>query len=317
VWSALITLFAWIAARRLLPGWRLLLGRPKGPDRMRRPDSGWFFLLALFSLVAMSVDYFVVGRLTDATQLGLYALAFSLGFAPLTQISWRLGGVLLPAVAASTPEAVGRRTLLAIRTTATILLPAVPAAVVLAPWLLPAIFGSRWTGMVTPFQILLPVGIAHAVLNMIGEALGGSGNVEVHAKMQMLWAALMVPALILLVHADGITGAALAHLIVLVPVAAGYLVWGARRLALPGGETARALGEIVVPVALQGLATFGVLVLLRHAGASEGARTMLAALAGLAVVGGLALLRWGSRLKDARRVIVAIAGRGHGEPSSA
>lgn len=317
VWSALTTLFAWIAARHLLPSWRMLLGRPKRPDRVRRPDSGWFFALALFSLIAMSVDYFVVGRLTNATQLGLYALAFSLGFAPLTQISWRLGGVLLPAIAASSPATVGRRTLLAMRTMAAILVPTIPVAAVLAPWLLPTIFGARWTGMVTPFVILLPVGIAHAVLNMIGEGLGGSRNVEVHAKMQMVWAALMVPALIVLVKADGITGAAFAHLIVLVPVAAGYLLWGARRLTLTPADVARALGPIVLVVGAQAAVTFSVLALLRGAGAPEWARTMLAAVAGLAVIGPPAFVRWGNGLKDARRLVFAVVRGGDGEPSSA
>lgn len=317
LWSVLVTLFAWIAARRLLPSWRHMIGRPKRPDRVRRPDAGWFFLLALFSLVAMSVDYLIVGRLTNATQLGLYSLAFSLAFAPLTQISWRLGGVLLPAVAASTPEAVSRRTLLAMRTMATLLLPAVPVAVVLAPWLLPAIFGARWTGMVTPFQILLPVGVAQAVLNMVGESLAGSGSVHIHAKMHMVWAVLIVPALLVLVRIDGITGAALAHLVVLVPVAAGYLLWGARTLGLRPRAVALTLREIALPVALQAAATALVAVVLQRAGAPVGVRDTLAALSGLAVIGTLGVLRWGDRLRDARNLIFAVVGRGSEEPSRA
>jgi O-antigen/teichoic acid export membrane protein len=317
LWSVLIALFAWVAARRLLPNWRHLIGRPKRPDRARRPDAGWFFLLALFSLVAMSVDYLIVGRLTNATQLGLYSLAFSLAFAPLTQISWRLGGVLLPAVAASTPEAVSRRTLLAMRTMATFLLPAVPVAVVLAPWLLPTIFGARWTGMVTPFQILLPVGVAQAVLNMVGESLAGSGSVHIHAKMHMVWAVLIIPALLVLVRIDGITGAALAHLVVLVPVAAGYMFWGARTLGLRPGAVAFTLREIALPVALQAAITALVAVVLQRAGTPAGVRDTLAALSGLAVIGTLGVLHWRDRLRDARNLIFALVGRGSEEPSRA
>ena len=318
LWSILMALFAWIAARELLPSWRALLGRPKQRRHVRRDDAGWFFVLETFSLVALSVDYVIVGHLTNATQLGLYALAFSLAFAPLTQISWRLGGVLLPAVAAtSMPEAVTRRTLFAMRTAAGVLLPALPIAAVLAPWLLPEIFGARWAGMVTPFEILLPVGVAHAVLNMIGESLGGSRNVHIHAKMQVAWTLLIIPSLVVLVKADGITGAALAHLFVLIPVGCGYLFWGAGTLGLPPRVVGRALGDVVGPVALQAAVTFAVLFAMHRAGASVALRDIVAILSGLAAIGTIALRRWGQRLRDARHLIYAMFGGGTSEPTSA
>ena len=143
--SALTALLAWIAAWRLLPNWRQLIGRARRPQRVHRPNAGGFFVLSLFTLMAMSVDYFVVGSLTNATQLGLYSLAFTLGFAPLTQFSWRLGQVILPAVAATTgADAIERRTVRASGATATVLLPLVPAAMALAPWLVPTVFGSTY-----------------------------------------------------------------------------------------------------------------------------------------------------------------------------
>ena len=315
--SALIALLAWIAARRLLPSWRQLIGRAHRPKRARRAGAHWFFFLSMFNLIAMSVDYLIVGRLTNATELGLYSFAFTLGFAPLTQFSWRLGTVLFPAVAATdTPDAVERRTLRAIRTVAAVLLPLVPPTMVLAPWLLPAVFGHEWTGMITPFEILLPVGVANAVANVVGESLSGTGHVAFHTMMQVLWAAMIIPALIVLVQLDGIVGASWAHLVVSVPVVGGYLIWGSRRVGIRLRELAHAIGDVLLPVAGQALATIAVLNVLTHASVSVPARDLLAAASGLIIAGLLTLQFGSSGLQDVRRLLVAAVGRS-AEPGGA
>lgn len=310
MWATLVAAFAWIAARAAMPPMRQLVGRGRRPRRAPGRRSGWFFVLAAFSLVAMSVDYVIVGRVAGATQLGLYSLAFTLAFAPLTQLSWRLGGVLLPAAAATRdPDHLRRRAVRALRLVALLLLPLIVPAVLLAPWLLPQIFGERWSAMVVPFQILLPVGISHAVLNVVGESLAGSGNVDLHARMHVLWAVLIVPALILLVGSDGIRGAALAHLIVLLPVAAGYLVWGGRRLGLGSTGLARALGGVVAPVGAQLATTLGAREVLEAGGLAPHAALVVALLAGLAVLAGLLLAQRSSPLHEARALVLAVAGR--------
>ena len=95
-------------------------------------------------------------------------------------------------------------------------------ALVLAPWLLPLALGERWTESVVVFQILFPVGVAHAVLNLVGETLGGSGKVKLHAQLIAVWVVVIVPSLLVLVQTDGIRGAAIAHVVVLIPVAVGF-----------------------------------------------------------------------------------------------
>ncbi len=271
---------AWIAARRYLPGVRRLIGRGERPTGGRGRSARWFFLVSLFSLAAMSADYVVVGRLVGASDLGLYSIAFALGFAPLTQLSWWLGGVLLPA-AAATPDLdlLAQRTLRAMRVMALVLVPLVVPALVLAPWLLPLTLGERWAGSVVVFQILFPVGVAHAVLNSVGESLGGSGNVKLHAQMLALWTVVILPALLVLVEVDGIRGAAMAHVLVLFPVAAGYLLLGARRLGLPTLKLVRGLAAVGPPFLAQLAVTLAGLGLLAGAGAPDA----LARVAGVAV----------------------------------
>jgi O-antigen/teichoic acid export membrane protein len=184
-------------------------------------------------------------------------------------------------------------------------------AMVLAPWLLPAVFGAKWQGMVVPFEILLPVGVAHAVVNMIGESLSGTGNVGFHARMQALWTVLMIPSLILLVDAWGITGAAVAHLIVVVPVSFGYVVWGARRIGLTPGQVAGSLRGVAGVLALQVIVTLGVLLALRSTGIPAAASAACAAVAGTGVAAWIATRRSKGGLSGFGQLALSVvSGRG-------
>ena len=193
--------------------------------RVSLRQAGWvgFFMLALTDFVALNSDFLVVGHIDEAESLGLYSLAFTLAFAPLTQVSWQVGRVLFPAAAATVDLAtVARRTLVSVRMMGLILLPFVPPAIVLAPVVLPGLLGDEWKAMVAPFQILLVVGVGQAMVGMIGESLSGTGNIGWRARVNAVWAAGMVGALILLVSEDGIRGAAWAHAALFVPLALAY-----------------------------------------------------------------------------------------------
>jgi O-antigen/teichoic acid export membrane protein len=292
----LLTLFAWVAARDLVPA------REPAERGLRLRQAGWagFFALALTDFVALNSDFLVVGRFDEATGLGLYALAFTLAFAPLTQVSWQVGRVLFPAASATGDlETVGRRTLVSLRMLALLLLPLAPPAVALAPTVLPGLLGEEWSSMVAPFQILLVVGIGHALVGMIGESLSGTGHIGWRARVNGVWAAAMVPALIWLVSGDGIRGAAWAHAVLFVPFAAAYVVGGASRLGLDPGRVAAAVAPVVGPVALQAVATFGLAWALETVGIQGSWAAVAGAIAG--VVLAAPLLR--GPLREARAMV--------------
>jgi O-antigen/teichoic acid export membrane protein len=300
---------AWIVARRYLPAIRMLIGRGHRPKEGRGASAKWFFLVALLSLIAMSVDYVVIGRLTGATELGLYSIAFAMGFAPLTHLSWWLGGVLLPAAAATQDlDVVAHRTLRAVRVLALGLGLLVVPALLLAPWLVPLALGDQWVGSVIVFQILFPIGIAHAVLNMVAESLGGSGNVKVHVQMLGLWAVAIVPLLLVLVPADGIRGAAIAHLVVLVPVAAGYLLVGARRLGLPRFAFVRGLAGVAPPLLAQAAVSLALFWTMTEAGAPDSVSRIVGVAAGIAAAAGAILVRPNGPFLEARGIVAAARG---------
>jgi O-antigen/teichoic acid export membrane protein len=300
-----LSLFAWVAARDLLP--------PPGERGLRLRQAGWigFFALALTDFVALNSDFLIVGHIDEATGLGLYALAFTLAFAPLTQVSWQVGRVLFPAAAATDElETVGRRTLVSVRMMGLLLLPWLAPVIALAPVALPGLLGDEWEAMVAPFQILLVVGVGHAMVGMIGESLSGTGGIGWRARVNAAWAAGMVGALILLVSADGIRGAAWAHAVMFVPFAAAYVFVGSGLIGLSGLRVLAAVASLVPPIAAQIVVTFGLLAGLESAGMEEGWAAVVAAVTGAGVLALLLLRLPKSPLREGRTVLAEALGRG-------
>ena len=282
LYQAMLAVVGWFAAVRagVLPAPEK--GVVNGSWRMpRRVGAAAFMLFSLTDFVVFNADSLTVGHLTDTRRLGLYALAFTLAFAPVTQFSAQIGGVLFSASSASDPETIRRRTISGVRLTCLLLLPVVPVAIVLAPVAIPTLLGEKWAEMVPVFQILILVGVAHAVMNVIGESLSGTGNIGYRARINLVWMVAMIGALFALVRLDGIRGAGAAHLGLYLPVMVAYVVGGMRLLGSGWRQLAGPLRPVLVMFALQAAVTASVYYLL-PSGVSDGARAFGAALAGLA-----------------------------------
>ena len=134
--------------------------------------------------------------------------------------------------------------------------------------------------MVPVFQILILVGVAHAVMNVTGESLSGTGNIGYRARINLVWMVAMIGALFVLVRFDGIRGAGAAHLGLYLPVMAPTCRrYAAARLRLAAAR--RSAAAVLVMFALQAAVTASVYYAL-PSGVSDGARAFAAALGGLA-----------------------------------
>jgi len=302
--SALFAGFAWLLAYDIL---RLeLRKRARGRGQVRRKSAPWFFLLATAYFVSLNIDYIIVGHARNARDLGLYSLAYMFAFAPLTQFTWQIGRVLFPAAAAAPDlETIRRRTLQIIRFCSLVLLPLLPPAIVLAPVIFPLVLGSEWNRMVLPFQILLIAGVGHGIVTPIGESLSGSGHIAFHARLFLAWSLAMAGALFVLVNADGIRGAAIAHLALFGPLAAGYVYWGGRRLGLETTRLARALRGIAIAVATQALTTALMTIGLRRLGLDATIASCSGAFGGVLVA---AFLLWRSEASLLSELRTALGG---------
>jgi O-antigen/teichoic acid export membrane protein len=280
LFQALLAGFAWAGARALVPA----ASADEAPAR-RDPVAQWFLALAVIAFVSLNIDYVVVGRFTDVTQVGLYSLAFAMAFAPVTQFAWQIGKVLFAsATRTEDAAAVAAHAAKAARLTALVVWPLAAPTVVLAPVVLPALLGPEWRPMILPFQLLLIAGAGHAVLAVIREFLLGTGNVRSCLRVDVAWLAATVLALLALVPAFGITGAAVAHVALLVPLTCVYVTLAARRLGLQPAALWRSMRLILVAVAIQGLLTGIEAELTRWAGASSSVAAALGALAGVLAV---------------------------------
>jgi O-antigen/teichoic acid export membrane protein len=304
LWFTLLAALAVAIARPYLPSRYRGLG-PKDETESRPVGNRWFLLFATTLLLGMNVDYLVIGGVSNVGAVGLYAVAFLIAFAPLLQFSSEIGKVLFAAAAASDLAASGARTVQAVRLMSIIMLPLLPVAIVLAPPLLPAILGDEWHAMVAPFQILLIVGIGQAIVNFIGEALSGLGQIAFRAKINVAWCVATIAALLVLVPADGIRGAAFAHLAVFLPYAAVYATVGARRAGTSARELWHAISPIVLAVGWQSAATAAVAVGLNAAGAAEGVAAGAAAAVGLSLS---AVLLIHEQSRPAREAVTLLRG---------
>jgi O-antigen/teichoic acid export membrane protein len=290
LYQLLLAVCAWVAAASLFPR-----ERREGVPPVRRAGAKWFLLIAISGFLAWTGDNLVVGASTNPTQLGLYALAFALAFLPLSQVSWTVGQVLLPAVAAARdPEVIRHQALKALRMMALLLMPLVPAAIVLAPALIPTLLGDKWEGMVVPFQILATVGVLQGILNVLGEVFAGAGGESLRrrARIDVVWAVGTLAAIAIGVQLEGIRGAAGAHVITVCCLAIAYIGWGVRSLGLRPGAVLGELQGIVACVLVQAVATAAVALGIEAAGGDA----LVGGLAG-AAAGALALL-WTLRARE-------------------
>lgn len=304
LYQAVIAGLSWWSVRGLLPRRGTGLARPS-PVRQRQ--AMWFFLVSLSQFLALNVDYLIVGRATDARVLGLYSFAFTIAFAPVTQFSNQIGRVVFPAAAiTSDREIVANRALKATRMLALVTAPFVPPAVALAPTVLPAMFGREWTSMVLPFQILIVAAVGQVLLSVVQESLSGTGNVAFFATTSMIWLGATVLGLIVAVRLDGIRGAALTHLLLLVPLAAAYGTAGARRIGLTTRRLVAGLRGILGAVALQAFLTAAVVAGLVASGVGNDLAAFAGAVTGL-IAAALAIHRLKeSPLREARATMRAL-----------
>ncbi|MGI8731338.1 MAG: oligosaccharide flippase family protein [Solirubrobacteraceae bacterium] len=305
-----ITILVWVYALPLFP-------RGAGRERANPPRgrATWFLVIATAYFCTLTLDNMIVGHLTDVTQLGLYALAFSLGFAPLRQISWHVGAVLFPSIAATKdPASVERRTMKSLQLMALLLLPMLPPAIALAPGLIPTVLGEEWTGMVIPFQVLLGVGIGQGLINILAETLSVT-RVDVRGRIEVVWAAGVLTGVAVGTGLVGIEGAALGHLIAFSGLASAYLWFGTRAIGTSPRRVLQAIRGVVGCVVAQAIATGLLVVGIGAAGGGVLLAGILAAAGGLIVLTPLLWVSQRDVIAELRKFLAAVDPRRRAVPA--
>lgn len=124
-----------------------------------------------------NIDTVIIGRYLGPSALGIYSLALQLVVWPLTKINPILGRVAFPVLSKVQDDdsALRRGFLEMIKLLATFLFPLLAALGASAPWLIPFVFGARWSPAVVILQLLIPVGVVKTIAGPCGQVLLAKG----------------------------------------------------------------------------------------------------------------------------------------------
>jgi O-antigen/teichoic acid export membrane protein len=165
----------------------------------------------MLNYVSTNADYFLIARFLDATSLGLYTLAYQIGAASLTQISYIISRVAFPTFSIIQDDNAKIRVgyLKVIKYTSLITFPLLAGIGVAAPLFVPSVLGEKWMSMVVPLQILCVIGALRSVGTHVGSILLSKGRSDIQFRWN-IFTAILVPGALTVGIKYGITGVAVA-----------------------------------------------------------------------------------------------------------
>ena len=287
--------------------------RPTWASLVELLEYGVGLSVARLGVIAASQgDNFVVGRWLGAVALGYYSRAYQLMSVPTTLLGDVLDKVLFPTMARmqDDPRRLASAYLHGTASVALVTLPAGVLAAVLAPELIAVVFGSRWEGLVPPFQVLALGMMFRTSYRMSDSLTRATGKVYRRAWRHTLFAALVFLGA-WLGHYQGLTGVAvgvlgalfltylmMAHL----SLSVAGISWSSFAHAqLPGVRLALAVGAASL-AAVEGVRHVGLPPLVGLAAGSVAGIGMGVLAAWLAPT--LTLGEYGIRMRDMLRALV-------------
>jgi O-antigen/teichoic acid export membrane protein len=158
-----------------------------------------------------NLDQLVLSQAVPPAVLGRYAIAVSCSLLPIPMVS-AIGNVAFPRLASRqrVEGLVGRMQWLGILGSACATTGVLVPLDLVAPWLVPHVFGPGYAGVVPLLWILTPAGVFLACNQVTGDILRGRKRPLVVARAQGLAAVFTVILLIALLPVAGVYGAAIA-----------------------------------------------------------------------------------------------------------
>jgi O-antigen/teichoic acid export membrane protein len=193
------------------------------------------------------IDNWVTGRLFGPAALGLYAMAFRLATLPRTGITFAVSDVLFPALAHIRDDRprLRRAFLRSLHWIAVLSVPASVGLAVLAPALVAALLGPRWTGTVPPARVLAGFGLLASLSATTGDLFKAVGRSALIWRIGLVHSATLWVGLAVLGR-YGLSGVALAVMLATVASCSTAFVAACMVLELRARDVVAALGGPVV-----------------------------------------------------------------------
>jgi lipopolysaccharide exporter len=257
IWSVV----AWSLAgyRPGREGWRLSRDVAGRLLSYGLPAAGSALLLAL----VFNIDYLIVGERLGSEALGFYTIAYRIPELVVLQALWVVSAVTFPlfSLVRGEPERVRRGYLTSMGLYGVYGAGLGIGIAVMAPMLVPVLFGPRWTASIAPLQALALYAVFGAVGKSALDLFKGLGRPRLAVSLSFVRLVLVVPALLLATN-WGIEGVSWAQAATSFVMAALYQAMALRLLELPASRLFRALvpGTAVAAGTLVGAGAVRVLV---------------------------------------------------------
>jgi glycosyltransferase involved in cell wall biosynthesis/O-antigen/teichoic acid export membrane protein len=244
VWGQLIGVTLEVGLLFVLARWRPRLGWSRRAARRLIAFASQVSVLEWLAALALNLDYLLVGHFLGGAVLGLYLLAFKLPDTTIGAAGYVGSRVLLPAFIelGEHDSSIGSGLTQALRLMALVLVPLAAGLYVLAPQIVPLMFGDQWTEAVPVVQLLAVSACLSGLLQSVGAAFLASGQPRKIIVAQAAWVSVLGPALYYAAQIS-IVAVAAAHVL-------GMLVFASVKFALVPSALRvpiLALGRAVAP----------------------------------------------------------------------
>ena len=247
-----VALVGWRPAWRFRPGVALKLVR----------FGGQLSVVDVLAALLYNLDYLLVGAFLGSTALGVYTVAYKLPEAALAGTAYVFSTVLLPAYVGLGDDRAQLRAAFvrAFHALGLLLVPAAVGLAVLAPVLVPALFGEQWAAAAPVVQLLAVASLLHAMVFTAGSVLVALGRPRAVILAQLASAAVLLPSLYLAAQAS-ILAVGAVHILGAVVFGGAKLALVCRALALDWRDLAKVATPTVAAASVMGAALEAVRVL--------------------------------------------------------
>ncbi|WOD37410.1 lipopolysaccharide biosynthesis protein [Nodosilinea sp. E11] len=154
-------------------------------------------------------DNLIVGRLLGAQALGFYSMAYQLAMLPAFALS-QINRVNLAVI--SQRDTIGQQRYVCkmLELCALLSAPIYGVGFVIAPWLIPRLYGSEWTAVVPLFQVILIFAYSRGFMSILGTTLNALNKPQINAAINWVLVPAAVPAFLIGARWLGIMGVAIA-----------------------------------------------------------------------------------------------------------
>jgi O-antigen/teichoic acid export membrane protein len=236
------------------------------------------FGASILSYLSLNGDNLLIGRFLGSVALGTYSVAYNLMSIPMSMLATPISQVAFPALSRlkSDRDRLRSAWLRGKRISSLFIAPAFIGLIVIAPDLVPAMFGSKWNPAIPVVQILCLGLVTQAIGTLNWTMLIALGEGGMYFWLNALEGVATFAGFAVGLH-WGIIGVATSFAIVKWPLTVLDTHFAARAVSVPTGDALRAAIYPALPLSL---ATAGVTYLtrveLRAAGVPELARVGVA-----------------------------------------